>query len=150
MSKSNTWENGIVGLLFNNTAFTSVGDASGLTATGTPGSLYISLHTADPGEAGNQSTNEVTTGEYNTYARVAVARSGAGWTVTNDQATNAATISFAASTGGTGATVTHYGIGTDSSGAGKLLYSSTISPNKSITSGDTPSISAGAIVVTEG
>ena len=84
MSKSDSWENGLLLLLFNNTNVANVGDATGLRGSTTAGSLYLSLHTSDPGDAGTQTTNEVDTGAYAGYARVAVARaSGAGgFTVT--------------------------------------------------------------------
>lgn len=136
MSKTNTWENGLLLLVFNNTNFANVGDATGLRGSSTAGSLYVSLHTSDPGEAGDQTTNETS---YTSYARVAVARSGAGWTVTNDSVSPAATISFPACTGGT-ATITHFGIGTASSGAGVLLYKGTVTPNISVSSGVTPEL----------
>ena len=87
MSKSNSCENGWLLLLFNNTDFANIGDAAGLQNSAAAGSLYVSLHTADPGEAGSQTTSEAT---YTGYARVAVARSGSGWTVTNNQVQNAA------------------------------------------------------------
>lgn len=122
MSKSNSWENGLLLLLFNNTNFANVGDATGLRGSTTAGSLYISLHTADPGEAGNQSTSEAA---YTNYVRIAVARSGAGWTISTNSASNAAAIAFA-QCGATGATITHFGLGTDPSGAGTLLYSNTL------------------------
>jgi hypothetical protein len=122
MSKSNSWENGLLLLLFNNTNFANVGDATGLRGSSTAGSLYISLHTADPGEAGSQTTNETA---YTNYARVAVARSGAGWTISTNSASNAAAVPFP-QCGASGATITHFGIGTDSSGAGTLLYSNTL------------------------
>jgi hypothetical protein len=118
MSKTNTWETGLLSLLFENAAFSGVGDATGLPATGTAGSLYFSLHTADPGEAGDQTTNEIA---YTSYARVAVARSTAGWTVTGNAVAVDANVTFPAGTGGSG-TATHWGVGTASSGAGKLLY----------------------------
>lgn len=122
MSKSNAWENGLLLLLFNNTDFANVGDAAGLQNSAAAGSLYVSLHTSDPGEAGSQTTNETA---YTNYARVAVARSGAGWTVSGNSVSNTAAIPFA-QCGATGATITHFGIGTDSSGAGTLLYSNTL------------------------
>jgi hypothetical protein len=65
-------------LLFQNLDFAGIGDAGGLQNSASAGSLYVSLHTADPGVAGDQTTNEVA---YTSYARVAVARSEAGWTV---------------------------------------------------------------------
>jgi len=144
MSKSNSWENGVLLLLFNNTDFANVGDATGIRGSSTAGSLYVSLHTSDPGEAGDQTTNETT---YTSYARVAVARSGAGWTVTNNSVSPAATISFPACTGGT-ATITHFGIGTASSGAGVLIYKGTVTPNISVGSGVTPQLTT-ATAITE-
>jgi len=51
--------NALLLLLFNNTAWAVVGDASGLQPSGAAGNLYLSLHTASPGEGGNQSTNEI-------------------------------------------------------------------------------------------
>lgn len=80
--------------------------------------LYASLHTANPGESGDQSTSEVA---YTSYARVAVVRSGSGWTVTGDAAENAAAVTFPKATGGT-ATALFWGVGTAASGTGKLLY----------------------------
>lgn len=118
MSKTNTFENDLLLLIFQNTDIALIGDAAGIQNSAAGGSLYISLHTADPGEAGNQSTNEVA---YTNYARVAVARTAGGWTVSGNQVSNAAAINFA-QCGLTGATITHFGIGTDASGTGKLLY----------------------------
>lgn len=142
MSKTNSWENGLLLLLFNNTNFANVGDATGLRGSTTAGSLYFSLHTADPGEAGDQTTNEVT---YTSYARVAVARSGAGFTVSGNAASVAANVTFPAGTGGSG-TATHWGLGTASSAAGVLLYKGAISPNIVTGSGVTPQLTAGQVV----
>ncbi|HQR20748.1 MAG TPA: hypothetical protein PKV98_07770 [Burkholderiaceae bacterium] len=142
MSKSNTWENGLLLLVFNNTAFTGLGDAGGLLPSAAAGSLYLSLHTGDPGEAGDQTTNEIA---YTSYARVAVARSGAGFTVSGNAVATAADTTFPAGTGGSG-TATYFGIGTASSGAGKLLYKGAISPSIICGSGVTPKINAGTVV----
>ena len=85
--------------------------------------LYVSLHTAAPGNGGSQTTSETA---YTNYARVAVARTTGGWTVTQGSGTtfsnvvNAAAITFPAC-GATGATLTHWGVGLASSGAGTLL-----------------------------
>lgn len=86
MSKGNTFENDLLLLIFNNTDAALIGDATGLRGSSTAGSLYVSLHTGDPGEAGNQTTSECA---YGSYARVAVARSGSGWTVSGNTVTNA-------------------------------------------------------------
>lgn len=144
MSKSNSMENSMLLLFFNNTAFANIGDATGLPGAATAGSFHVSLHTADPGEAGSQTTSEAT---YTSYARVAVARSSSGWTVTTNSVSPAAAITFAAGTGGSG-TVTHFGIGTASSGAGVLLYSGTVTPNIVTGNGITPQLST-ATAITE-
>lgn len=145
MSKSNTWENDLLLLVFNNTNSALIGDATGLRGSSTAGSLYVSLHTADPGEAGDQSTSEATYTGYSGAGRQAVARSGAGFTVTGNSVSPAATISFGACSGGTN-TITHFGIGTSSSGAGKLLYSGAVSPNISVSSGVTPQLTTSTAV----
>lgn len=144
MSKTNSFENSLLLLVFNNTDIANIGDAGGLQNSATAGSLYVSLHTADPGEAGSQATNEIA---YTSYARVAVARSGAGWTVTANSVSPAATISFPAGTGGSG-TATHFGVGTDSSGAGTLLYKGTVTPNIVCGNGITPQLTT-ATAITE-
>jgi len=144
VSKSNACENSLLLLIFNNTDFALIGDAAGLQNSATAGSLYVSLHTGDPGETGTQATSEIT---YTSYARVAVARSGAGWTVTNNSVSPAAAITFPAGTGGSG-TATHFGVGTDSSGAGVLLFSGTVTPNIVCGNGVTPELTT-ATAVTE-
>jgi hypothetical protein len=140
--KADTWENSLLLLLFNNTNVANVGDATGLRGSTVAGSLYLSLHTADPGEAGSQTTSEIA---YTSYARVAVARSSGGFTVTANAVALAANASFPAGTGGSG-TATHWGLGTASSGAGVLLYSGTLTPNIVTGNGITPQILAGTIV----
>jgi len=142
MSKSNSWETALLQLLFENTNAANIGDATGLRGSSTAGSLYFSLHTADPGEAGDQTTSEVT---YTSYARVAVARSSSGWTVTGNAVAVDANVTFPAGTGGSG-TATHWGLGTASSGAGVLLYKGTISPSIVTGNGVTPQLTAGTVV----
>lgn len=139
MSKSNSWENSLLLLLFNNTNVANVGDATGLRGSTTAGSLFVGLSTADPGEAGDQTTSETT---YTSYARVGVARSGAGWTVSGTAPTQvvpAAAITFPAGTGGSG-TVSFFGVGTASSSTGVLLYSGTVTPNIVVGNGVTPQL----------
>lgn len=142
MSKSNTHENDYLKLIFNNTSMTLVGDAAGVLASAAAGSLYFSLHTGDPGEAGDQSTSEAA---YTSYARVAVARSAGGFTVSGSAVALVANVSFPAGTGGTG-TATNWGIGASASGAGKLLYKGAISPSIVCGNGITPVLTAGTVV----
>jgi hypothetical protein len=145
MSKGNTFENDLLLLIFNNTAAALIGDASGLQPSATAGSLYVSLHTADPGEAGTQTTNECA---YTSYARVAVARSGAGWTVSGNAVTNAALVQFPQCTGGS-ETATHFAIGTASTSTGKILYKGALSASLAISSGIQPQFGAGDLDGTE-
>lgn len=142
MSKSNSWETAMLQLLFENSNAANIGDATGLRGSSTAGSLYFSLHTSDPGEAGDQTTNEIA---YTSYARVAVARSSSGWTVTGNAVAVDANVVFPAGTGGSG-TATHWGLGTASSGAGVLLYKGSISPSIVCGSGVTPTLTAGTVV----
>lgn len=80
------------------------------------------------------------------YARVAVARSGSGFTVTSNAATLASIATFAAMAGGAGGTVTHFGLGTDSSGAGNLIFKGTVTPNISVVAGVTPKLDTGTTI----
>lgn len=142
MSKGNTFENDVMKLIFNATAIANIADNA---ASSPLTDLYVSLHTADPGESGDQTASEAT---YTSYSRVAVARSGSGWTVTGNAAENAALVQFPQCTGGTN-TLTHVGIGTASSSTGKLLYKGALAASLSVSSGIQPQFAAGALVVTE-
>jgi hypothetical protein len=142
MSKGNTFENDLLLLIFNNTNAANIGDATGLRGSSTAGSLYLALHTADPGESGDQTTNEAS---YTSYARVAVARSSSGFTVSGNAVTLAALTSFPKGTGGSG-TATHFSVGTASSGAGKILYKGAITPNIVLGSGITPQLDTGTTI----
>lgn len=142
MSKANTFENDFLKLIFNAVAIANIADNAG---TSPLTNLYVSLHTADPGEAGDQTTNEIA---YTSYARVAVARTAGGWTVTANSVSPAAAINFPAGTGGTG-TATHFGVGTDASGTGKLLYSGTITPNIVCGTGITPQLTTSSSITEE-
>jgi hypothetical protein len=143
MSATNAFETSLLTLIFNNTDIANIGDAAGLQNSATAGSLYVSLHTANPDETGSQTTSETA---YTNYARVAVARSGAGWTISGANCSNTATVAFAAC-GVTGATLTHFGIGTDAAGAGTLLFKGALDASLVVSAGITPSFAAGALDV---
>ena len=136
MSFTNTLEYEMLLLLLNNSNVADIGDATGLRGSTTAGSFYLSLHTSSPGETGTQSTNETS---YTSYARVAVARSAGGWTVTGNSASPTANVDFPEATGGT-ATITHVGLGTSSSGTGKLVLYGSLSPSISVTTGVIPRV----------
>lgn len=142
MSKGDTFENDFIKLIFNATAIANIADNA---ASSPLTNLYIALHTADPGESGNQATSEAT---YTSYARVAVARTSGGWTITANAVTNAATVIFPTATGGTN-TVSYFSIGTLVSGSGKILYSGALTASLAVSNGIQPQFAAGDINVTE-
>lgn len=141
MSKSNSLETDLLELLFNGTAIADLADDD---QSSPATDLYVSLHTADPTDSGNQTSSETS---YTSYVRVAVSRDASGWTVSSGQVVPAATISFPACTGGT-ATITHFGIGTAATGTGYLMYSGTVTPNISVSTGVTPQLTT-ATTITE-
>lgn len=144
MSMTNAAEANLLNLLFLNVDWANIGDAAGLQNSATAGNFYVSLHSADPGESGTQSTSEVA---YTSYARVAVARAGGGWTLTSQTISNTALVQFPQCTGST-ATASYFGIGTDASGAGNLLMSGSLTSSLSISNGIQPQFAAGALTVT--
>lgn len=144
MSLSNASETALLALLFSNTAWAGIGDASGLQPSAVAGSFFVALHTADPDETGNQSTSEAA---YVGYARVAVARSGSGFTVSGNQVSNAATVQFDECTAGS-ATVTHFSVGVAASGSTAILYRGVLSASRAISAGITPLFNAGALTGT--
>jgi hypothetical protein len=132
MSKGDTFENDLLKLIFNGTAIANIADnaaSSPLTV------LEVSFHTADPGEGGSQTTSEIS---YTGYARVPVNRNSGGWTVTGNSVSPTANVDLPEMTGGTGGTATHWAVGTGHTGAGKVLYSGTLSPNQVIANGVIP------------
>jgi hypothetical protein len=139
VSKGNTFENDLLKLIFNATAIADIADND---ATSPLTNLQVGLQTGDPGEGGDQTTSETT---YTSYARVAVARTTGGWTVTANRVSPVANIDFPAGTGGSG-TVTHGIIGTATSGAGKILYSGTVTPNIVVGNGVTPRLTTASAV----
>lgn len=142
MSKTNAWETDLLLLQFSNTASALHGDAGGIRGSVAAGSYFFSLHTADPGEAGDQATTEIA---YTGYARVAKARDGVAITVAGNTATLATAVTFPAGTGGTG-TAAFWGLGCSATLGGKLLYKGAISPSIVCGAGVTPELAAGTLL----
>lgn len=153
MSKSNTFENDILKLIFNNVNIAGLGDATGVRGSSAAGSLYVSLCTGDPGEAGTQVTNEAA---YTGYARVAVSRAndGSGWTVSGNSVSNTAAIAFPKCTGGS-ETYTHFSIGYAASGATTVCYKGNLkdsggtNTSLAVSANIIPQIDAGGATITE-
>lgn len=125
MTKSNTYEADILGLLLQGVSITGLAVAST-----TISAIQVSLHTGDPGETGTQGTNEV---NYSGYTRIAVTRSTAGFVVSGGSASPVAAITFPEAASTTTMTATHCAFGeAAASTGGKIYYSGTISPNINI------------------
>lgn len=140
VGKGDTFENDLLKLIFNATAIANIADNA---ASSPLTNLYVGLHTADPDEAGSQATSEIS---YTGYARVVVARTSGGWTVTANSVSPAAAITFGAMTAGTGGTVTHIVVGTASSGTGKVLYMGAVSPTIAVSNGVTPQLTTASVI----
>lgn len=140
MSKGNTFESDLLALIFNATAIANIADNA---ASSPLTNLYVSLHTADPGEAGSQTTSETA---YTGYARVAVARTSGGWTVASGSVSPNANIDFGQCTASPGAAITHAAVGTASSGTGKVLYKGALSASITMAVGVIPRLTTGSAI----
>lgn len=130
MSKGDTFENDWLLLIFNATAIANLAQNN---ATSPATTLTVALHTADPGEAGTQSTSETA---YTGYARIPVNRTSGGWLVTGNSVSPVANIDFGECTAAPGGAITHFSVGTGTSN--KLLYSGTVTPNITMATGVIP------------
>jgi hypothetical protein len=147
MSFADTTESDLLKLIMQNTSWANVGNAGGILQSTVAGSLYASLHTATLTDTCTQTTSEAT---YTSYARVAIARSSAGWTIAGTSPTsgsNTAACTFP-TCGVTGNTVTDFQIGRDSSGAGETLWYGALTSSLIINNGITPSYAIGALAGT--
>lgn len=139
MGTATTTANNLLKLIFQAVGWANIADNA---ASSPNTNLYLALHTADPGAGGAQNTSEIA---YTSYARVAVARTSGGWTVTTNSVSPAGAVTFPAGTGGAG-TATFFSIGMLVSGSGIILFSGAISPTIVCGNGVTPSLSTASTV----
>lgn len=136
MSKSNTFETDLLELFFNGTA---IADLAENDTTSPSTQLWVSLHESDPGEAGDQTTNETS---YTGYTRAAVERtSTGGWTVTSGSVSPNSAITFPQATSTSTGTITYAAVGTSSSAAGYMMYYGALSPTINYGQNVTPQLS---------
>lgn len=133
-SMTDVFEKKVLDFIFRNTSM-------GLDGT----NVWVGLFTAAPSDSA--AGTEVSGGS---YARVAVARTGAGWnaatgTLALTDNTNAVTFPVATANWGT---ITHFGI-FDASTAGNLMYWANVDTSKVVNTNDTASFAAGAIDITQ-
>jgi len=107
------------------------------TADWAPATVYLALHTADPAE--DASGAEVSGGSY--------ARQACAFDATHATGGNTANTSAESFTGMPACTVSHIGIW-DHASAGNLLFYTDVTASKTVASGDTISVAAGAVTVT--
>lgn len=132
--KGDTFENDLMKLIFQATAIANMADNA---ASSPLTNLYVALHTADPTDSGAQNASEAA---YTGYARVAVARTSGGWTVTGNSVSPVANIDFGECTASPGSNLTHWSVGVASSGASKILYAGALSAAITMTVGTIPRI----------
>jgi hypothetical protein len=119
-------------------------NATSITA---PTNIYVSLHTADPGDDG-QTAGEVSG---NGYARklhndwTAAAETGAGTSIAFVE--NGSVITFATASGGNWGTITHAGLWTSLAGTTEADYlgRAELTTPRAIDDGDTASFASGAL-----
>lgn len=149
MSLTNTFENKLQLLLFNNDAILEVGDGGGIVGSTADGVWSIALHTSAPDteSPGTQATNEA---NYQGYARQTVPRTTGGWTVAGNQVSNAAQIQFGQSQGSPASqTVTHFSLGFNDSGSptDEVFYVGALSSSLNVTNGVNPTFSVGQLQI---
>ena len=119
------------------TGLSSKGETAVLTPLTT--TCYVSLHTADPADAG---ASEISGAGYARIGPVAFGNAGNNPTV----ASNSAIATFPAATGSWG-TVSYFGVW-DAVTAGNFLGSGALATPKAVSNGDTARFLAGALTIT--
>ena len=122
---SNYLENALINATLRNTSYTS------------PAAVYISLHTADPTDAG--SGTEVSGGSY-------IRQSATFGAPSNGVSTTTADVTFPQATGNWG-TIGWIGIW-DAQTTGNLMYHTALDASKAIDTGDIFKIASGSLTVT--
>jgi hypothetical protein len=140
MSKSNAFETAILALIANGTGIPDLADND---ATSPAASLYLALHTADPGEAGTQATSEAA---YTGYARKAVARNSGALLVSGNTLSLVADQDFPECTASPGSPLTHWSIGSIASGASLMLCKGALASSITMGVGVIPRVKAGTLV----
>ncbi len=144
MSATNAAANAILDLLFTAVTWSDIAEDK---VTSPATLFYVSLHTADPTETGTQESSEAT---YTSYARQSVARTTGGWAVTGTDPANVdnvAAVTFPEATGGS-ETITHFGIGQNTSGAGDLYFFGALDSTLAVSTNVQPEFAIGTLNIT--
>lgn len=113
-----------------------------------PAGTYISLHTADPTDAGG---NEVNTADWPAYVRRHAEAGGAigtGWTApSNGLSTNVNQITYPGMNGAVPVMVTHWAVH-DAASGGNMLFHAPLQTARTMLTGDVFVFDIGALTVT--
>ncbi len=140
MPATDQLENDLLDLMFTNVDAPNWGDAAGLQAAATVGSIYISVHTDTLADTHTAQTQDEAA--YGSYARQAVARSVSGWTVASGIVDNDSEILFPEATSGS-ELETDFGLGSAVSGAGYLQLYGALTGSLQVDAGVQPRFKAG-------
>ncbi len=145
---ANTIQTGILQLIFNAKAIGSGSSGIASSSTGLSTGLWVALHSADPAAGGSQNTSETT---YASYLRVLTDRTTAatGWTVSGNSPATAfplSSITFAQATTSATSLITHFSVGSSSSGAGTLWYAGPVTANITMNTNVTPSLTTASAI----
>lgn len=113
-----------------------------------PPKTYVSLHTANPGEAGG---SEVTTGAFPAYVRREAEQGGAigsGWSAPSDGLSrNAKQLTYPGFDGASPVTVTHWAV-YDAATGGNMLFYAPLQTSRQLQTGDVFVFDVNALTVT--
>ena len=138
MSAKDGFETSLLQHIMQNSALTGIGDAGGLLPSATSGSFYVALYTTAPTDS-----TSGTEANYTGYARVGVARNSGGWTVSGNNASNTAAITFGQCSAGTNTLLAFALCKAGTTGIDDQLLFGAITPNLSVSTGITPEFAIG-------
>lgn len=142
MSKTNYFETQLLRHVFTNTTLPAIGDSAGLLASAADGSVYLSLHAADPGESGALTAEA----SYGGYARKDVGRTTSNWSIADSSVVNSNEILFDQCTSGSN-TITHFGV--HAAPDASMIYSGSVTTSVTVSQGIQPRFAAGTMKVLE-
>lgn len=142
MSTATTSANAIQNLIYRAVAWANMADnASASPAT----AIDIALHTSAPATS-SQSSNEVTVGQWNTYARKTITRNTSEWdAAVNGMIQNTNLAQFVEMASGAGCTITHVSAGT----GGTIIHFGALTASRTVSAGIQPQFAATALKSTQ-
>jgi hypothetical protein len=142
MSTSVTTANAIQNLIYRAVAWANMADNA---ASSPVNVIDIALHTSAP-VTSNQSSNEVTTGQWDTYARISITRGTSAWdAASNGMVQNSALAQFVEMASGSGCTITHVSAGA----GGTIIHYGALTASRTVSAGIQPQFAAGALKSTQ-